>query len=132
MTIKRKILIGVIAVFGIAAAFLVIPLTTIVAIIIWIFLVWNIRKKGISLFHKQMEPELVARRYRLMKVALIVAAISFIGGITGAVLHNVLYTVAQEEDAVTFIIALSTLWLFILATGGGLVIYLTGQKTQAQ
>lgn len=123
-------MIGVIIVVGIAAAFVAIPLTTLAAIVIWIFLVWNIRKKGISLFDEHMEPELVARRYRLMKIALIVAAISFIGGITGAVLHNALYAVAEEEDAVTFIIALSTLWLFILATGGSLVIFLTGrQKT---
>ena len=132
MTTKRKILIGVIVVVGIAAAFLMIPFATVAAIVIWIYLVWNIRKKGISLFHEQMEPELIARRYRLMKIALIVAAISFIGGITGAVLHNVLYAIAEEEDAATFIIALSTLWLFILATGGGLVIYLTGQRNQAQ
>ena len=132
MTTKRKILIRVIVVVGIAAAFLFIVLTTIAAIVIWIYLVWNIRKKGISLFREQMEPELIARRYRLMKIALIVAAISFIGGISGAVLHNALYAVAQEEDAVTFIIALSALWLFVLATGGGLVIYLTGQRNQAQ
>lgn len=131
MTTKRKVLIGVIVVAGIAAAFLMIPLTTLAAIVIWIFLVWNIRKKGINLFDEHIEPELVARRCRLMKTALIVAAISFIGGITGTVLHNVLYAVAEEEDAVTFIIALSTLWLFILATGGGLVIYLTGQRNQA-
>lgn len=130
MTTKRKILIGVIVVVGIAAAFLLILLTTLAAIVVWIYLVWNIRKKGIGLFDEQMEPESVARRYRLMKIALIVAAISFIGGITGAVLHNVLYAVGGEEDAVTFIIALSTLWLFILASGSGLVIFLTGrQKT---
>ncbi|MGD9118494.1 MAG: hypothetical protein PVJ08_07180 [Dehalococcoidia bacterium] len=132
MTTKRKLLLILIVLVGIAIAFVAVPLSTIAAIVVWIFLLWNIRKKGIGLFHEQMEPDLVARRYRLMKITLIVAAISFIGGITGAVFYNVLYAVAEEEDAVTFIIALSTLWLFILSTGGGLAIYLTGQRNPKQ
>ena len=39
MTTKRKILIGVIVVVGIAAAFLMIPFATVAAIVIWIYLV---------------------------------------------------------------------------------------------
>lgn len=111
-----------------AAAVLMIPLTTLAAMVTWVYLVWNIRKKGISLFHEQMEPEIVAKRYKILKTSLTVAAVSVVAGITGAVSHNVLYAVGEEEDAVTFIIALATLWLFIVLTGVSLVIYLTGRR----
>lgn len=128
MTTKRKILTGVIVVLVMAAAVLMIPLTTLAAMVTWVYLVWNIRKKGISLFHEQMEPEIVAKRYKILKTSLTVAAVSVVAGITGAVSHNVLYAVGEEEDAVTFIIALATLWLFIVLTGVSLVIYLTGRR----
>lgn len=128
MTTKRKLLIALIVIAGIAVAFVAIPLSTGAAIVIWIFLVWNIRKKGIHLFHDQMETGLAAKRYKWLKILLVVAAISIIAGITGAVIHNVVYAVTEEEDAISFLIALSTLWLFILTTGGGLAIYLTGQR----
>ena len=105
-----------------------IPLTTGAAIAVWIYLVWIVRKKKISLFHDQMEPKLAARRYKMLKISLLVAAISFVGGIIGAVMHNVLYGVTEEEDVVSFFIAISALWMFILATGGGLAIFLKGRR----
>jgi len=45
--------------------------------------------------------------------------------------HNVLYGLTEMEEPVSFIIALVALWLFILATGGGLFIYILGQRKTA-
>jgi len=128
---KRKLLIALIVLIGAAAAFAMIMLTTFAAIAAWIYLVWQVAKKKTTIFHDQMAPELVKKRYRLLKISLWVGAIAFLGGIAGVVAHNVLYGLTEMEEAVSFFIALGSLWLFILATGGGLFIYIMGQRKPA-
>ncbi len=128
---KRKLLIGVIVLVGIAAAFALIMLTTGAAIAAWIYLVWQVAKKRTKIFHKQMEPKLVKKRYKMLKTSLWVAAIAFALGVAGFVAHNALYGLTEMEEPVSFIIALVALWLFILATGGGLFIYILGQRKPA-
>ncbi len=125
---KKKLLIGVIVVFGIAAAFFMIMLTTGAAIAAWIYLVYMVRKKKTKIFHDQVEPKLAERRLKRLKAFLLVAAISFAVGIIGTVLHNVLYGVTETEEVISFFIALSALFVFILATGGGLFIYIRGRR----
>jgi uncharacterized membrane protein YfcA len=122
---KRKLLIGTIVVFGIAAAPMLIP-GAIIAV--WIYLVWMVWKKKTNIFHDQMEPKLAERRYKMLKAFLLVAGISFAVFIVGAILHNVLYALSETEEHVSFIIALSALWVFIIATVGGLVIFLKGRR----
>jgi len=128
---KKKLLIGVIVVFGIAAAFFMIMLTTGAAIAAWIYLVYMIRKKKTKIFHDQMEPKIVKRRYKMLKAFLLVAAISLAGGIVGGIAHNVIYGLSETEELVSFFIALAALWLFILATGGGLFIFIKGRRKPA-
>ena len=125
---KRKLLIGIIVVFGIAAAFFMSTLVAGAAIAVWIYLVWMVRKKKANLFHDQVEPKIAERRLKRLKAFLLVAAISFAVGIVGIIVHNVLYGLSETEEIVSFIIALAALWLFILATGGGLVIFLKGRR----
>jgi len=125
---KRKLLIGIIVVFGIAAAVFMSTLVAGAAIAVWICLVWMVRKKKTKIFHDQMEPKLAERRLKRLKIFLLVAAISFAVGIAGVILHNVIYGVSETEEAVSFFIALAALWAFILATGGGLVIFLRGRQ----
>jgi len=128
---KKKLLIGVIVVFGLAAAFAMIMLTTGAAIAAWIYMVWQVRKKKTAIFHDQMEPKLVKRRYKMLKISLLVAAISFAGGVAGTVVHNALYGLTEMEEPVSFFIVLAALWLFILATGGGLFIFIKGRQKPA-
>jgi len=128
---KRKLLIALIVLIGAAAAFAMIMLTTFAAIAAWIYLVWQVAKKKTKIFHAQMAPESVKRRYRMLKISLWVGAIAFLGGVAGVVVHNVLYGLTEMEEPVSFIIALVALWLFILATGGGLFIYIMGQRKPA-
>jgi len=128
---KRKLLIALIVLVGVAAAFAMIMLTTGAAIAAWIYLVWQVAKKKTKIFHDQMAPNLVKRRYKLLKISLWVAAIAFALGVAGVVMHNVLYGLTEIEESVSFFIALVALWLFILATGGGLFIYIMGQRKPA-
>jgi len=125
---KKKLLIGVIVVFGIAAAFFMIMLTTGAAIAAWIYLVYMVRKRKTKIFHDQMEPKLAERRLKKLKAFLLVAAISFAGGIVGVIAHNVIYGLSETEEPVSFIIAISALFVFILATSGGLFIFIRGRQ----
>jgi hypothetical protein len=129
---KRKLLIGLIVLLVIAAAFFLIMLTAGAAIAVWIYLAWMVWKKKIQIFHKQMEPKLAERRLKMLKASLLVAAISMVGGIVGVVMHNAIYAASETEEAVFFFIALAAIWLFTLATGGSLAIYLKGRQKPPQ
>jgi TRAP-type C4-dicarboxylate transport system permease large subunit len=124
---KRKILIGVVVVIGIAAAFFMIPLTTGALIVAWIYLAWMVWKKKTNIFYDQMEPKSAERRLKWLKASLLVAAIFLIGGIVGAVVNQVLYA-TEVEDAVTFFFAFVGVCVFILATSSSLVIFLKGRR----
>ena len=129
---KRKLLIGTIIILVIAAAFFMSILTTGAAIAVWIYLAWMVLKKKTEVFHEQMEPELAKRRLKMLKASLLVAAMAFVAGIAGVIGHNVVYAATETEEAAFFFLALSTFWLFTLATGGGLAIYLRGRREPVQ
>ena len=44
---------------------------------VWIFLVWRVWKKGTSLFHDQMEPEIAKRRLKWLKIFMLLGGISY-------------------------------------------------------
>ncbi len=129
---KRKLLIGIIVVLGIAVAIgMAMFLGMLIAgalIAVWIYLVWMVRKKKTNIFHDQMEPTLAERRLKRLKTFLLVAGISFVVFIVGLIVHNALYGLSEREDLVSFIIAIVALWVFIIATIGGLVIFLKGRR----
>ena len=133
---NKKLFIGIIVVIVglvIATAILVnIPwATTIIEVAlvgVWIYLVWMVRKKKTNIFHDQMEPKLAERRYKVLKVFLLVAGISFAVGIVGVILYNVLSALLEKEEPVSFGIGLVGLFVFVIATIGGLVIFLKGQR----
>ncbi len=125
---RKKLLIGIIVVFGIAAAAFMLMLTAGALIAVWIYLVWMVRKKETNIFHDQMEPKLAERRLKILKALLLVAGISFAVFIVGVIVHNALYGLTELEEPVSFIIAISAIWVFFIATIGGLVIFLKGRR----
>ena len=133
---NRKLLIGInVVIIGlvIAAAInnpLWIPmlLVGVAPIVVWIYLVWMVRKEKTKIFHDQMEPELAERRLRRLKIFLRVGGISFVVGIVGVVGHNVVSALLEKEEPVFFTIALVGLFVFFIATIGGLVIFLKGRR----
>ena len=133
---NKKLLIGIIVVIVglvIAAAILGNPVWAMtiieVALVgVWIYLVWMVRKKKAKIFHDQMEPKLAERRYKRLKIFLLVAGISLAVAIVGVILHNALYGLSEIEEPVSFFIALVGLYAFIIATIGGLVIFLKGRR----
>jgi hypothetical protein len=126
---NKKLLIRVIVVFGIAVAtlFLIAPLA-VAALAIWIYLVWMVWKKRTNIFHDQMEQKLAERRYKMLKVLLLVAGVSLAFGIVGVILHNALYGLSEMEEPASFFFAFLSLWVFTLATIGSLVIFIKGRE----
>jgi len=129
---KKKLLIGTIVVLGIAG--LIFTITTVAGalIVVWVYLVWMVRKKKANLFHDQMEPKLAERRLKILKAFLLVAGISFAVAIVGVILHNVLYALSGIEEHVWFLIAIVALYVFSAATIGGVVIFLKGRREWAR
>jgi len=125
---KKKLLIGTFVVLGIAAAIFRAVEIGVVAIGVWIFLVVVVWKMKTNIFHEQMEPKLAEKRLKRLKVFLLVAGISFAVGIVGVVMHNVLYGLTRIEESVFFTIALVGLYVSIIATIGGLYIFLKGRR----
>ena len=126
---KTKLLIGTIVVLGIAAAIFRPMLIGVVLIGVCIYLVFMVRKKKTSLFHDQVEPKIAERRLKMLKVFLLVGGISFVVFIVGTILHGVLGALLEiEEELVSFYIAISALYVFIIATIGCLVIFLKGRR----
>ncbi len=133
---NRKLLNGIIVVFVIAAAilgnpFFAGPLVFWIPLAVWIYLVWVVRKKKTNLFHDQMEPKLAERRYKMLKVLLRVAGISFAMFWVAFILQVVLVVIfdqPEEEGPVVFFIAFFSVGVFIIATIGGLIIFLKGRR----
>ncbi len=127
---KKNLKIGTIVIVGIAAAAFMSTLIAGALITVWIYLVWMVRKKKTNIFHDQMEPKLAERRLKMLKAFLLAAGISFAVFIVGVIVHNALYGLSEMEEPVSFIIALVGLFVFIIATIGGLVIFLKGRRKQ--
>ncbi len=125
---KKKLLIGTIVVLGIAAAIFRPMFIGVVAIGVCIYLVFMLRKKKTSLFHDQVEPKIAERRLKILKAFLLVTGISFAVFIVGIVGHNTIYGLTEIEEPVFFTIALVGLYVFVIATIGGLVIFLKGRR----
>jgi len=126
---NKKLLIGIIVVLGIAAAIFMSMLIAGALMVVWIYLVWMVRNKKISLFHDQVEPKLAERRLKMLKAFLLVGGISFAVFIVGTILHGVLGAMLKiGEELVSFFIALAALYVFDIATIGGLVIFLKGRR----
>jgi hypothetical protein len=75
-----------------------------------------------------MEPELAERRLRRLKIFLRVGGISFVAGIVGVVVHNVIYGLTEVEESVFLVIGVVGLFVFFISTIGGLVVFLKGRR----
>ncbi len=103
----------------------------VILLAVWIYLVWMVRKKKTKIFHDQMEPKLAERRLKMLKAFLLVAGISFavlIVLMVGVVLYNEVYGMSEIAEAVAQYIGFSSLGVFVIATIGGLVIFLKGRR----
>jgi hypothetical protein len=139
---NKRLLMGIIAISVVGVGLVIagviirpafITLGVGVALIgVWTYLVYMVRKKKTDLFGDQMEPKEAERRLKMLKAYLLVAGISLAVGIVGAILYNVLYGLLEKEEPISFGIALVGLFVFFIATIGGLITFLTGRRKATQ
>lgn len=134
---KKGLLIGIVVLWvgWVIAGALVAPVLYIVGPLIvgtllgaWIYFVWMVWKKGTSLFHEEMKPELAERRLKRLKIFLVVAGTSLAASIVGFAVYIVLSEQYRIDDSASFSIGLFGIMAFIIAAIGSLVIFLIGRR----
>lgn len=125
---SKKLLSGKIVVLGIVFLILNLLTTGVIAIATWIYLTVMVRKKKTNLFHDQMEPKLAESKLERLKAYLKVAGIAFFVALIGIIVHNVLSGLLETEEPISFFIGFGVLVVFMIATTGGLVIFLQGRQ----
>ena len=125
---NKKLLIGKIAVVGIVFLILNFLTTGLLAIATWIYLILMVRKRKTCLFHEQIVSKLAENRLKRLKAFLKVAGITFLIAIFGIIVYNVLSGLSKIDEPISFFIGIGALFVFIVATTGGLVIFLQGRQ----
>jgi Ca2+/Na+ antiporter len=122
--VNRKLLLGILVVLGIAVTVLNPLMGLVLAAGAWIYLAMMVRKQKDSVLNDQMEPTVTEWHSRGLKALLIVAGFSFLVFIVAAIVHNVSNDPSKIESTVSLIIALVALWVFVIATAAGMVLFL--------
>jgi uncharacterized membrane protein len=122
--LKRKSLIGIIVVLAIAVTVLNPLISGIFAAGAWIYLVRMVRKQKNTVCNDQREEQITKRHLRRLKALLTVAGFSFLVFILGSIAHNALHDPSETEETFFFFVALAALLVFIVATAGGMVVFL--------
>ena len=126
MNIKllNGILIGLAVVIMIFSAF---PLGMVMALAFWIYLVVMIRKEKYDSLDNT-EPELAKKFLKRLKAFLTVGGISFLISIAGIIIHNLNSNMSETEESFYFRIGTFALYVFMITSAGGMVIYLRGRQ----
>jgi len=121
---KKKVLIGLGLVVMLLFAF---PFGMIISLAFWIYLgvMFGQRKR---VFHEEIEPGLAKKQLKSLKILSLAAGISFTIAIVGIIMHNVQSGLSETEESLYFFIGIAASYLFILASGGGLVIFIKGRQ----
>ena len=118
------ILIGIAVVLMILVAF---PYGMIFALAFWIYIGVMVWKKN-HVQHEDMKPVLAEKPLKRLKAFFIASVIFFPIAIAGIIMHNVRSSLSENEESLYFFIGIGALYLFILASAGGLLIYIKGRQ----
>ena len=109
---NKKLLIGIIAIIVVGVGLVIagaiikpvfIMLGLGVALIaVWMYLVYMVQEEKANLFDDYVEPKIAERRYKMLKTFPLVAGISLVVGIVGAILYHVLYGIEEIENLSPF------------------------------
>jgi hypothetical protein len=125
---KKKLLHGILIGLGVVVMlWMAFPFGMIFSLAFWIYLGVMYRKRK-RVFHEEMEPGLAKKLLKRLKILIIAAGISFTIAIVGIIMHNVQSRHSETEESLYFFIGIVALYLFILASGGGLFIFIKGRR----
>lgn len=125
---KRKLLIGALAIVGLAAVVFNPLLGGALALACWIYLVWIVRAQDSLVFGEYVAPSPAEPLLKRLKTLLRTAGAALVVFVVAAVLHNAVSARVEGEEAAWFLVALVALGVFILATAGGLLTLVQGRR----
>ena len=117
----RKLLIGIAVVFGVAVTVSNPLMSVVLAVGIWIYVARMISKNENTVVSHHMKTRI--------KTFLIVAAVSFVLFLVGAIVHNVLSGLSETEEAVFLLVSLFASWVVVVSTAGGMALFLKERGT---
>jgi len=129
---KQKLLIGALIVLGIAVTTFNPPISVILAVGAWIYLVRVVSIQDHSVVTDHKVPVIAEVHLKRIRALVIVAVFSFLILIVAAILHNASHDLSERRQTVTLLIALVALWVFVAATAAGMVIFLTTRQRTAE
>ena len=94
------------------------PLGVILSFAFWVYL-------GMMFFKKK---PIFKKKLKRLKTLSIVAGLSFIIGVVGLVIHNLQSSLSETHEFLYFFIGIIALYVFILASIVGLVIFLESRQ----
>ena len=112
----RRLLIGTAVVFTVAVTVSNPLMGVILAVGVWIYVARMVSKEENIVVSNHMKTKI--------KTFLIVAAVSFLLFLVGAIAHNVLSGFAEAEEAVFLLVSLFASWVFVVSTAGGMALFL--------
>ena len=121
---KYHTLTIIIVVLGALWALAVPVVGELIAVGVWIYIIWIVRKQKTEEISDQADlntSELLQKRLRLLFV---IALFSILAFITGAIIHNVIYGLYDYEELVFLLAASAAHIIFILTTAIGLLVFL--------
>jgi len=61
---------------------------------------------------------------KVLNILLVIGGVTFLIGLAGVIAHNTLYAVNETEDAVTFILGIFGIGIFVITTFNSLLIFI--------
>ena len=89
----------------------------------WIYVIRELRTKKTDIFVKQMSVEKAEKLIKTLTILLKISGISFVIGLAGVIIHNILYAMNETEDAVSFILGFFGLVIFVISSLSTLLIF---------
>ena len=112
----RKVLTGIAVVFGVAVTVANPLMSVALAVGVWIYVARMVSKNEDTVVSHHMKTKI--------KTLLIVAAVSFVLFLVGAIVHNVLSGLAETEETLFLLVSLVASSVVVVSTAGGLALLL--------
>ena len=112
----RKLLIGIAVLFGVAVTVSTPLMSVVLAMGVWIYVARMVSKNENTVVSHHMKTRI--------KTFLMVAAVSFVLFLVGAILHNVLSGLSETEESVFLLVSIFASWVVVVSTAGGMALLL--------
>lgn len=122
---KKGVVTGILVVLGVVITIVNPMIMGLLAIPTWVYLVWMVGKGKL---HDQIDLIFTKRQLRMFKNLMKVAGIAFIFSLVGILLHNLGPDLLGLEEKISFYIGIAAAYIFIFATTGGLILFLTARQ----